>query len=775
MKTQKSNGPRLWIVATAALSAFAASACNEDPESTPKAATYSASLASFDSCDDLDTYLTDLATTSLVDAYAYGYGYGYGFGVPIRGGVEDTATDGGVAAPSESGGGSPTDFTGTNNQEVGVDEPDLVKTDGDYMYVVNGSQLTVVDSWPAEEAHEVATLPLTGWGQQMFLEGDRLVLLTQISTGSYPSGGGSSEPGVPTPAPDEGRPDDAGGDVVEPTPDPLDDGAWFSGTRVTIVDVSDPTSPTVAEMFDVEGYVANARLVDGKVFLVLNSDILGSAGAGLYEALSGVEYPSLDWDATTEERDAAAAEFRAAIEPIIADYVAREGRAAVIPDVRDADGRADLFACGQMMHPAVQSGAGVLAVVGFDPEAPVPAGVGLLASGYQVYGSQTSLYVAQDSRWWSWARPTDAVAKTHIHKFDLGGGIPTYSASGEVEGWLLNQFSMSEYDGVLRVATTDAADFGWGVAIDVAVPGDTVDVEADAGSATTDGGAAPAPDAGSSDGGGSDKTVTDLRTDETVQANNVFTLRQSGRVLDVIGGIRGIAPTEQIYAVRFLGDRGYIVTFRQTDPLFALDLSDPTTPVLTGELHIPGYSGYLHPFGDHHLIGLGRDGDETGRVGGLQVSVFDVSDPAAPTRTAQLALSAGDGSYSWSEAEYDHHAFTFYESRGLLAIPVNIEDWSATSDAYSHFSGVVVFHVTEDSVDEAGRVSHSPMAIDRYCGDTRVGDPEVDMACAEWSYPWWVQMRRSVFIEDFLYAISDFGLTVSATDALDEVLAEVRY
>jgi hypothetical protein len=467
------------------------------------------------------------------------------------------------------------------------------------------------------------------------------------------------------------------------------------------------------------------------------------------------------------------------VRPILRDYVSSHGRDRLIPDIRTTSSdRANLFTCGELMQPGARAGLGVLSVLAFEPDSPDPTGVGLLADGWQIYGSSNSLYVAQDSRWWYFAGAEDTETTTHLHKFALNDGSPDYQASGEVHGWLLDQFSMSEHDGYLRVATTDESRFGFGS--DVATGGGAV------GSGTIEAGDAVSPaeepdsepaEGGGSEGssGGEDKDLLDLREDPTVQANNVFVLEQTGSRLVVVGGVRGIAPGEQIYAVRFMADRGYVVTYRQVDPLFTVDLSTPTAPAMRGELHIPGYSGYLHPFGDDHLIGIGRDGTDEGQVLGTQISLFDISDDDNPTRVDTFNLPYGDGTYSWSEAEHDHHAFNFYESHNLLAIPVTLEDYGWEDDTYSHFSGIVVFEVTEDGISEHGRVSHTHMAHDRYCGDIDESDPEPVEACSSWDYAWWTNMRRSVFIDDALFAISEMGVTASDIGALDEVLAEVRF
>jgi uncharacterized secreted protein with C-terminal beta-propeller domain len=218
-----------------------------------------------------------------------------------------------------------------------------------------------------------------------------------------------------------------------------------------------------------------------------------------------------------------------------------------------------------------------------------------------VYASTGSIYVATAGGW--------DRADTSIHRFDLAGSRRTdYRASGEVPGELLNQFSLSEHAGVLRAATT------------------------------------------SSSGRESESHVTVLET-------------RSGR-LEKIGQVSGLGKGERIYAVRFIEDRGYVVTFRQVDPLFTLDLADPAHPRVRGELKIAGYSAYLHPVGEHELIGIGQDASAEGLRQGTQLSLFDVSDPAAPALLHRVSL----GELTSSEAEYDHHAFLWWAPKQLAVV-----------------------------------------------------------------------------------------------------------
>jgi hypothetical protein len=257
------------------------------------------------------------------------------------------------------------------------------------------------------------------------------------------------------------------------------------------------------------------------------------------------------------------------------------------------------------------------------------------------------------------------------------------------------------------------------------------------------------------------------------QANNLIVLRESAGALEVVGGIRGLAPEERIYSARFIGPKAYVVTFRETDPLYTFDLSNPEEPQVLGELKIPGFSTYLHPFGDDHLIGVGRDGDDDGRIFGVQLQLFDVADPTDPQRTHRVVIDQGDG-WSSSEAEYDHRAFTFFARSNLLALPITLQDYNAPEGPYRHFSGMIVYRVSVDNgFEEVGRVSHSGLARDAYC-ERMVADGSVTEDECGWEYGWWTSMRRSVFADDWFYAILTVGVTVSPADAPADVAATVE-
>ncbi|MBA2555825.1 MAG: beta-propeller domain-containing protein, partial [Chloroflexi bacterium] len=266
-------------------------------------------------------------------------------------------------------------------------------------------------------------------------------------------------------------------------------------------------------------------------------------------------------------------------------------------------------------------------------------------------------------------------------------------------------FSMSEHEGHLRVATTDGS-AGW---------------------------------QGDDRGPSSESYVTVLREDD-------------GELVR-IGRVDGLGRGERIYAVRFLGDLGYVVTFRETDPLYVVDLADPTRPALRGELKIPGYSSYLHPMGEGLLIGVGQDATLSGQTRGTQISIFDVSDPTDPKRLHQHTLEGGS-----SEAEYDHHAFLYWPETGQLVLPV--ESWEQRpSGAEKLTTGAAVFAVSDTAgIDRAGQISHQGRG-----SDAAVGSED------RWEEDWMARIRRSLVIGHRLYTMSDRGLLVSDLETLADV------
>lgn len=607
-------------------------------------------LVRFDACESFLDYVISHGV-DLVGAYGFGSG-GY---LPMAGrdmAVEEAAaTDGGESAPSDVGGSG---FSGTNVQVEGVDEPDMVKTDGDRIVVVSEGELIVVDV-TGDEPVETGRLSVGSLSvQSLFLSGDEVLLFgSDWMQGPMPLVEGDMAF-----APVEGSP------------------------TVRMVEVDISAEPRVVRTMTMDGSLVSGRMVGDAVRLVLTSGPVGfewsyPSGSGLRAEREAIEKNREIVRNSTEEN-------------WIPYYV-----------VTDAEGRVTdegvLFDCSRATHPEDFSGLDMLSVVTIDlgRGLDVVDSMGVLATGDTLYASAESLYVAtqnwQITRWMEAGGDTDMPdgPVTSIHKFDISDPrATTYVATGSVQGFLLNQFAMDEYEGMLRVASTSSPSW-WG----------------------------SGPDSES----------------------KVSVLRQIGDGLVEVGSVDGLGATEQIYSVRFMGDVAYVVTFRQTDPLYIIDLSDPRRPEMVGELKIPGYSAYLHPVGDGRILGVGQDATDEGQVQGTQVSLFDVSDPTDPQRLDTYTLSEGSN----SSVEWDHHAFLYWD--GLAVIPVQQYRWDEKSE--SAFFGAVGLKVSDDGLTELDKVVHPG------------GDDDKN-------WDWRAQIVRAVAVGDSVYTISAKGIMKSSIDDL---------
>lgn len=653
-----------------------------DPNADPPVAIDDASLLRFDNCGELQGYVADAWLEQVVQS-RYGGGY-----------FNALAEDASAPAADRGAEDGPSDFSETNTQEAGVDEPDIVKTDGTHVYVVQSGrhpQLTIVKSWPVADSAVVGQVAIEGYPTSMFLHGGRAVVFSQIYS-SYDERGQRASP--------------------------YRDGY---ATRITLVDVTDRGAPEIERTIDLDGWMTTARMIEDDLYLV--SQAYAYVPQEIWELgwSDDIELPEFDWEATEEEQEAVRHEARRILRPHVDRIVRETSVETLLPQQYAPAAGGDLVAspllgCSDVYRPEGLSQPSVMAMSHLDlssDEGELSA-TGLMANGWTVYASKDNLYVAQTSNWWWWGWGNVDMS-THIHKFSLEGDDSRYQGSGEVQGWLWQQFAMSEHDGHLRVATTDI-DWWWGM------------------------------------------------NDDRESGNNVFVLDEN---LKQVGAVTGFAPGEQIYSARFIGDEGYVVTFRQIDPLFTFDLSDPTAPTIMGELKIPGFSSYLHPYGDGRLIGVGMDGDDDGNVRGLAINLFDVSDLTDPTRIDQIVVESDD--WSWSEALWNHHAFTLH--RDVLSLPIYTWDWDADEGTGEGFSGMMSVAVSNESLETVGRVGHADLVEDSEC--LYYWYDEREQTCP--SDFWYAGMRRSVVIEDNLFSISDYGIKVTDLEDPSTVHARVLF
>jgi len=481
----------------------------------------------------------------------------------------------------------------TNVQEKGVDEPDTIKTDGNRILAMSDNRLIVVNvQGAAPQTLGAINLPGNGTSQ-LLLAGNHVLAINTAPQYDDVTG--------------EGRVSrDASSEYYEPTP----------STLLSLVDVADPANMKVLHSVRVDGNFVSARMVDGQARVVT------SATPSLLPFVN----PS---NGTAAAQEAALKANKQIIQDSkIEDWlpVAHIGNGSNPTDK-------PLLECAKVSRPKTFSGFSTLAVLSIDVNAnevnPADA-VGIMADGQTVYASKSNLYVSTPAYVEPPRRPTGGTTPTtvapapiplrnnsSIHKFDITAkGPAVYRASGEVEGTLLSQFSMSEDEGFLRVATTTSP------ANCPGCPGAT--------------------------------------------ESFVRVLQEADGELKQIGQVGNMGRGEQVKSVRFVGKQGYVVTFRQTDPFYTLDLSTPSAPRVVGELKMLGYSSYLHPIGDNLVIGIGQDATTTGRTLGTKVSLYDVADLANPREIQQYVLWS-----STSQVEQDFHAFTYWEPTKLAVIPVD--------------------------------------------------------------------------------------------------------
>ncbi len=525
--------------------------------------------------------------------------------------ADDSGVGGDVEAPTTGTGpadeGEVSD-TGTNIQERGVDESDIIKTDGTHFYILRPQSLLIAEISEEGPLVEVGRIDFRNLGhrQELLIGSGKAIVVRQLDAISSTLTVDDEE-------------------ILKPW-SPLTYSREQS--EVLEIDISEAGSPVLLRELDLDGRFLSARLVDGNLRIALQHS-------------SVIPYVS-PWEFGWQNRWTNAERYNEALQAHF-----RLGQWFPLYGMQNhtdntfSHGYA--IECSQTFAPDAQLPTrwGELPSTAFMLSFDLSAGinewgsVGVLgmATDPTVYASRDSLYLAAPHNWWR---------DTAIHRFDISDPLqPTYFGGATVTGQLLSQWSLSEHDGHLRVATTNRNRWPWVSSVTV--------LEA---------------------------VTTEPADDDTDSSTG--SLRQIGRV-------SGLGATEEIKSVRFAGDVGYVVTFRLVDPLYVLDLSDPANPMEVGELKIPGFSRYLHPLSGGLLLGVGRDADpQTGWERGLQATLFDVSDPANPTQLAVLPL--GDDAYS--PVEQDHRAFRYQD--GVAWIPVGPNDHWLRQNHDGAFFGVRV-------------------------------------------------------------------------------------
>ncbi len=585
-------------------------------------------------------------------------------------------------ATDSVGSSSSADYSETNIQVAGVDEADIVKTDGEYIYTVSKNNITVSQAYPAGKAELLSQIKIDGNPNEIFIDGDNLLVFGARST--MLSGEDSEK-----------------SSDKKIVPEIYPNLSYRSLTFVEIYDLSNRQNPILKRELEFEGDYYSSRKIDNYVYFVLNSypdyQILRNLESETFPSKTGGDAKKtlpVYWDSSE------------------------------ISSIKKFD---YLCNCSEISYldPVISSQ--YLTVIGLpidDYDKEITKKV-VLGGGENIYASPENLYVAKTNysyrRGFDWfgllpEQEEDNLEKTTVYKFSLDKDKINYLGEGEVKGRVLNQFSMDEYDGHFRIATT----------------------------------------------------IGQVSRLDGKTSNNIYVLDKN---LKLVGSIEDIAPGENIHSARFMGKKGYLVTFKKIDPFFTLDLADHKNPKIIGKLKIPGYSDYLHPYDENHIIGIGKNTIEAEEIWGgdfewhqgIKMALFDVSDFSNPREIHRIVI--GDRG-SDSPILRDHKAFLFDKDRNLLVIPILLaeipedlkNDYKQAKNLYGDytFQGSYIYNLNPESgFTLKGRVSH-------------YNDDEIFKKSGYYFGDNDLSVKRNLYIGDNLYSISDGKILINSLDDLSE-------
>ena len=568
------------------------------------------------------------------------------------------------ASKAENALDSSVDYSETNVQVEGVDEPDIVKTDGTYLYTLADQTLYILKAYPSGEAAILSKISFDDdiSISNFFINDDYLIVFG--SSYNYPI---LYKSFIET-------------DTINSEETSEEDSWEVSSSVIKIYDVSVKENPELVKNIEIDGTYFDSRMIGNYVYVVSSE-----YSYYIYRNYNGnytLNVPEITIDDDTKKIPCDQIYYIDT--PEIVDTMTH----IVSVNLENLDVNEKSF---------------------------------LIGISENMYMSENNIYLVYTSYNYDTYSPVgvrssyDYEESTKIHKIQVDSGEINYITKGEVDGRILNQFSMDEHNNFFRIATTK----GWSW------------------------------------------------DEENPSSNNIYILSDN---LEQVSALEGIAEGEQIYSSRFLGDKAYLVTFKKTDPFFTIDLSDPYNPQILGYLKIPGYSNYLHPYDETHIIGIGKDTIESGNPDfawyqGIKIALFDVTDFENPVEVDKIII--GDRGTD-SPALTDHKAFLFDKEKELLVIPVSLYEISQeTKDEYDEFpghdygeftfQGAYVLKLNLDGFDYRGRITH-------------VSDDEMEQN-EHWYY--WYEassyISRSLFIDNLLYTISEKMVKINGLEDLSEI------
>jgi len=643
-------------------------------------------------------------------------GYGYqGFGADL---LRTTAVGGAPAGASKELSGGSADYSRTNIQVEGVDEADIVKNDGKYIYVASVRNVSIVDAYPADNLKILSFIDVNGTAEEIFINQDKLVVFGRQNYDFYWA---EESVGI------------AKSDFMPPY--------YFSPKSfIRIYDISDRENPNLVKDVVFDGDYYDSRMIGDHVYVIVNQPItytdddiilpkikyddalvsvapneiyyfdfpyysyrlttifsvdIGTLGVDKKSYLTGYTqtiFVSTDNIYLTSQKEISSVDYQwKIIEKVILPAV---DFSTAIQIKKTMNGNSTFYEKEAKIQNLFENYFNKL------PESEKKNFEQKMADKYK------------DAE----AELQKELQKTNVYKILIDDGNIDYIGKGEVPGRPLNQFSMDEYDGHFRIATT-----------------------------------------------------TGNIWDETSR-NHIYVLDEN---LNIVGRVEDLAPGEKIYSVRFIGKRAYMVTFKKVDPLFVIDLSDPINPKVLGKLKIPGYSDYLHPYDESHIIGIGKEAVEASEeeVGsrdlnfawyqGVKISLFDVSDVEHPKEVSKFNI--GDRGTD-SQALSDHKAFLFSRDKNLLIIPILLAEIDESkypngveANTYGDYvwQGAYVFELTLDKgFVLKGKISH---------------DTADAMLKSGYYYSSPYSVKRSLYIDSIVYTVSDKMVKANRLDDLREI------
>lgn len=518
------------------------------------------------------------------------------------------------------------DYSNTNVQVEGVDESDIVKTDGEYIYYITSNKIVIVNAKEEKILKIISEIKYKEedfYPRELFIADNKLIVIGE-SAGDYK------------------------------TSTTLTDTAYqrYSQefTTAKTYNVKTPEKPKLEREVKVEGSYLSSRMIGDNIYFITNQY--------MYSYL----FRNYKLEDMNED------DFK----PKYTDTaISNEEKSIAYPDI--------------YYFPEAED-TSYLNIAGFNINNNEPANIeSYLGAGQEIYSSENNLYIAKvkyeykDSKLYGYYNNYDV--NTYIYKFKLESSKAIYTNVGNVPGVALNQFSMDEKNGYFRIATTNSNNWN-----------------------------------------------------NESNTNNLYVLDED---LKIVGSVEDLAKGEKIYSVRFMGNRAYMVTFVQVDPLFIIDLSDPTNPTVLGELKIPGYSEYLHPYDENHIIGFGENttATEYGTVttDGMKMALFDVSNPSEPKEL--FAVNIGEkGTYS--ELLYNHKALLFSKEKNIIAFPISISQ-EETYHSELKFQGAIVYGLDlEKGFTLKGTIAHM----------------QIQYGYKDYDYT--KEVERVIYIKDNLYTFS---------------------